>query len=49
MSVRFFKSVRFAGDWELNFVGKVFNLRVGRSQLALWRNYNPIFNILRSS
>jgi len=49
MTLRFFKSVRFNGDWELNFIGKVFNLRIGRSQFALWRNYDPIFNVVRST
>lgn len=44
---RFFRSVRFHNDWEMNLVGKVWNFRIGRSQLALWRNYQPIFNFFR--
>lgn len=44
---RFFRSVRFRNDWEFNIVGKVWSLRVGRSQFALWRNYNPVFCFYR--
>ncbi|WP_154677750.1 hypothetical protein [Rhizobium tubonense] len=44
--IKFFRSVRFKNDWELNFIGKRYNLRIGRSQFAFWRDYNPIFNWL---
>lgn len=47
MKVRWFRSVRFTNDWELNFIGKVWNFRVGRTQLTLWRNYNPVFSFFR--
>lgn len=46
MKARFFNSVRFDGDWELNFIGSRLNLRIGRSQFALWRDYNPIWNFV---
>ena len=45
MRVKFYRSVGTERAWELNFVGKVWNLRVGQVQLALWHNYKPIFNI----
>jgi len=38
MKIRRFKNVRFEGDWEYNFIGKKWNLRIGRSQVALWHN-----------
>ena len=44
MEVRFFSNVRFPGDWELNFIGRVWNFRLGRSQIALWRNFVPLFS-----
>lgn len=47
--IRFFRSVRFPGDWELNFVTKIWNLRIGRSQFALWHKLSPVFNFLRQS
>lgn len=45
--IRWFRSVRFHNDWELNIIGKVWNLRIGRSQFALWRNYQPLFSFYR--
>lgn len=41
--IRFY---RFGADnrFELNFVGIVWNLRIGAVQIALWRNYKPIFD-----
>lgn len=48
MKVKFFNSVRFKGDWELNFIGKHYNLRVGRSQFALWKDYSPLFNFIKA-
>lgn len=45
--VKYFSRVRFDGDWELNIIGKVWNFRIGRSQIALWRNYNPLFCFFR--
>jgi hypothetical protein len=44
MQVRFFREVGPDRAWELNFIGSVWNLRVGRVQFALWRNYEPVFN-----
>jgi hypothetical protein len=44
MSIRYFG---YPGDQELNLIGRVWNFRVGRKQVALWRNYEPIFNFCR--
>ena len=40
-----FRSVRFKNDWEVNFVGQKYNLRIGRSQFAFWINMVPVFDI----
>ncbi len=42
MQVKFFKNVRFKGDWELNFIGLKYNLRIGRSQVAFWKFSKPV-------
>ena len=42
MKIRFFKSVNGPGDWEWNLIGHVWNLRIAKRQIALWRNYSPI-------
>lgn len=42
-TLKFFRSVRFKNDWELNIVGHVWNFRIARRQIALWRNYQPVF------
>lgn len=34
----------FKNPLELNFIGNVWNLRLGTAQIALWRNYQAIFN-----
>ena len=44
MRIKFFRRVGIEGAWELNFIGRVWNLRVGRVQVALWRNYEPVFS-----
>ena len=44
MRFRFFRSVRFPGDFEFNFIGSRWNLRIGRSQFALWRDLKPVFS-----
>ena len=44
MKIRFFRNVGVGRAWELNFIGSVWNLRIGRVQFALWRNYESIFN-----
>lgn len=37
--------VKYFGDpVELNFIGSVWNLRLGVKQIALWRNYAPVFD-----
>ena len=30
--------------FEVNIIGKVWNLRIASRQFALWRNYESIFN-----
>lgn len=45
MTFRFFKAVRRPGDWEANFIGKRLNLKVARSQIALWLNYRPLVDL----
>lgn len=44
MNIKYFKSVRFQGDWELNFIGEIWNLRIGRSQITLWKKDNIIWS-----
>lgn len=44
LTIRTFGSVRYPGDWEINVIGRVWNLRIGRSQVALWRNYTALFD-----
>jgi len=34
----------FRNPLELNFIGHVWNLRLGVKQIALWRNYIPVFD-----
>lgn len=45
MQIKWFRNVRFKNDWELNFVGKVYNLRIGRSQVTFWKSNEVIFNL----
>lgn len=35
----------FSRPFEFNLIGSVWNLRLGFAQIALWRNYEPIFDI----
>ena len=44
MKIKFFKRVRFKGDWELNLISEWLNIRVGRSQFAVWWKDEPIIN-----
>jgi hypothetical protein len=44
MKIRFFKKNAYKGGWELNFIGKVYNLRIAKYQFAFWKNYNAIFD-----
>ena len=46
MKVKFFRH-GYANGWELNFIGKVYQIRIGFYQLAFWKNLNPIFNYTR--
>ena len=42
MRIKWFRSVRFKNDWELNLIGSKWNLRIARSQFTLWKNYEPV-------
>jgi hypothetical protein len=44
MKIRTFKNGCKSG-WEINFIGKVFNFRIAKYQLSVWKNYNPIINL----
>lgn len=44
MGVVFFKAVRCPGDWELNLVGKRLNIRIARSQFAIWWDMKPVIS-----
>lgn len=44
MMIKRFYDVRFPGDWEWNFVGSRWNLRIARTQLALWRDFKPLLD-----
>jgi hypothetical protein len=41
--VEFFRAVRFSGDWEWSYIGKRWQVRLGRSQIAVWRDLHPLF------
>jgi hypothetical protein len=43
MKIKFFKH-GVGNKWELNFIGKVYNLRIARCQIAMWKNYEFLFN-----
>ncbi len=43
MKIKFFR-YGYRETWELNLVGRVWNFRIGGAQLALWRNFLPVFN-----
>lgn len=46
MKIRYFRH-GVGNSWELNFVGSVFNLRIARHQIALWRHNRPVFDTYR--
>lgn len=35
----------YGGGWEGNILGRRWALRIGRYQLALWRDYEPVFDL----
>lgn len=41
MQVRYFG---YPGNQELNLIGRVWNFRIAHKQIALWRNYRPLFD-----
>jgi hypothetical protein len=45
MKIRTFKH-GVGNGWELNFIGKVYNLRIARHQIAFWKYNEPIFQWL---
>lgn len=47
MRVKYFRFPKGSfNSWELNFIGKVYNLRIAKNQIAFWKNHEPIFNWL---
>jgi len=44
MKIRTFKN-GYKNGWEINFIGKVFNFRIAKFQLAAWKKYNQIINL----
>lgn len=44
MEIRTFKNAGVRNGWEINFIGKVYNLRIARHQIAFWINDNPLIN-----
>lgn len=47
MKIRFFKH-GIGNSWELNFIGKKYNLRIAKHQIAFWKNNEAIFNFLNT-
>lgn len=45
MKIRFFKHGIGCG-WELNFIGKTYNLRIAKHQFSLWKKDKTLFNFL---
>lgn len=45
MKIKFFNYTDNPKYWELNFIGKKYNFRIGSRQIAFWKNYQAIFNI----
>jgi hypothetical protein len=43
MSVKVFRH-GYRNGWEIDLVGKRWNLRIARHQIALWRDYHPVFD-----
>lgn len=45
MQIRTFKH-GYKNGWEINFIGKVWSLRIARHQFSIWKNYSPQINLL---
>lgn len=45
MKIRTFKH-GYVNGWEINFIGKKYNLRIAKNQFAFWKNDVPFFNFL---
>jgi hypothetical protein len=43
MKIKTFKH-GYRNGWEINFIGKKYNIRIARYQFGLWKDYNPIIN-----
>ena len=41
MRIKFFK-YGYKGGWELNFIGKTYNVRIARYQFAIWKCSKPL-------
>ncbi len=48
MKIRFFNYWRSRRELELNLIGRVWNFRIGTHQIALWRDFSPIFSFRRN-
>ena len=44
MQIRTFKH-GVGNGWELNIIGRFWNMRIARHQFAIWKNYEPKINI----
>ncbi len=45
MKIRTFKH-GYKNGWEVDFFFGKLNIRIARHQFAIWRNYNPIIDLL---
>lgn len=45
MKIRCFRR-GYRNGWEINLIGRVWNLRIARHQVALWKDQRPVFNFL---
>lgn len=47
MKVRFFRR-GYRSGWELNIIGRVWNLRIAQHQVALWKHQRAVLNFLNA-
>lgn len=46
MKIKTFKHSLGKIGFEINFIGKVYNLRIASRQFAFWKNNEPVFNLM---
>jgi len=34
----------YRNGWEIDFIGKHWNLRIAQHEFSLWHNYHPVFD-----